>query len=175
MKAPCPVYEECGGCQLQHLDYKEQLNQKRDIVVQAFQKYMNNGLEEKIRPTLGMENPWHYRNKSQLQVGRKDEKVITGLYKQNSHQLIDIAHCMIQHKATNEATKVVRRILEKLNVSIYNEKKKRFSTYNCDTYCSANREVQVTLITTKEELPNKEQFIAEVQNRCQLLNQLCKM
>ena len=46
MKAPCPVYEECGGCQLQHLDYKEQLNQKRDIVVQAFQKYMNNGLEE---------------------------------------------------------------------------------------------------------------------------------
>ena len=139
MKAPCPVYEECGGCQLQHLDYKEQLNQKRDIVVQAFQKYMNNGLEEKIRPTLGMENPWHYRNKSQLQVGRKDEKVITGLYKQNSHQLIDIAHCMIQHKATNEATKVVRRILEKLNVSIYNEKNKRFSTYNCDTYCSANR------------------------------------
>ncbi|MCR2176226.1 hypothetical protein NSX48_23640, partial [Salmonella enterica] len=70
VKAPCPVYEECGGCQLQHLDYKEQLNQKRDIVVQAFEKYMNNSLEEKIRPTLGMENPWHYRNKSQLQVGR---------------------------------------------------------------------------------------------------------
>ena len=46
MKAPCPVYEECGGCQLQHLDYKEQLNQKRDIVVQAFEKYMNNSLEE---------------------------------------------------------------------------------------------------------------------------------
>lgn len=140
VKAPCPVYEECGGCQLQHLDYKEQLNQKRDIVVQAFEKYMKNSMEEKIRPTLGMENPWHYRNKSQLQVGRKDEKVITGLYKQNSHQLIDIAHCMIQHKATNEATKVVRRILEKLNVSIYNEKKtKRFSTHNCNTYCSSNR------------------------------------
>ena len=82
---------------------------------------------------------------------------------------------MIQHKATNEATKVVRRILEKLNVSIYNEKSKRFSTHNCNTYCSSNREVQVTLITTKEELPNKEQFIAEVQNRCQRLNQLCKM
>ena len=46
MKAPCPVYEECGGCQLQHLDYKEQLNQKRDIVVQAFEKYMKNSLEE---------------------------------------------------------------------------------------------------------------------------------
>lgn len=46
MKAPCSVYEECGGCQLQHLDYKEQLNQKRDIVVQAFEKYMNDSLEE---------------------------------------------------------------------------------------------------------------------------------
>ena len=44
-------------------------------------------------------------------------------------------------------------------------KTKRFSTYNCDTYCSSNREVQVTLITTKEELPNKEQFIAEVQKQ----------
>lgn len=76
MKAPCSVYEECGGCQLQHLDYKEQLNQKRDIVVQAFEKYMNNSLEEKIRPTLGMENPWHYRNKSQLQVYVKTKRLL---------------------------------------------------------------------------------------------------
>ena len=122
-----------------------------------------------------MENPWHYRNKSQLQVGRKDEKVITGLYKQNSHQLIDIAHCMIQHKATNEATKVVRRILEKLNVSIYNEKTKGLVRTIVTRTAVQTGEVQVTLITTKEELPNKEQFIAEVQNRCQLLNRLCKM
>ncbi|MBK5433356.1 23S rRNA (uracil(1939)-C(5))-methyltransferase RlmD [Bacillus sp. TH25] len=166
VKAPCSVYEECGGCQLQHLDYKEQLNQKRDIVVQAFEKYMNDSLEEKIRPTLGMENPWHYRNKSQLQVGRKDEKVITGLYKQNSHQLIDISHCMIQHKATNEATKVVRRILEKLNVSIYNEKKQKGLVRTIVTRTAVQTgEVQVTLITTKEELPNKDQFIAEIQKQ----------
>ena len=119
-----------------------------------------------------MENPWHYRNKSQLQVGRKDEKVITGLYKQNSHQLIDIAHCMIQHKATNEATKVVRRILEKLN-AIYNEKNKRFST-QVHVLQFKQGSTSYTYYN-KEELPNKEQFIAEVQNRCQLLNQLCKM
>ena len=53
MKAPCPVYEECGGCQLQHLDYKEQLNQKRDIVVQAFEKYMKNSMGE------NSSNAWH--------------------------------------------------------------------------------------------------------------------
>ena len=176
MKAPCPVYEECGGCQSQHLDYKEQLNQKRDIVVQAFEKYMKNSMEEKIRPTLGMENPWHYRNKSQLQVGRKDEKVITGLYKQNSHQLIDIAHCMIQHKATNEATKVVRRILEKLNVSIYNEKKQKGLVRTIVTRTAVQTgEVQVTLITTKKNYQIKNNLLQKYKNRCQRLNQLCKM
>ncbi|CAM4336288.1 RNA methyltransferase [Bacillus manliponensis] len=165
-KAPCPVYEKCGGCQLQHLQYAEQLNQKRDIVVQAFQKYMDTGMEEKIRPTLGMEDPWHYRNKSQLQVGRKDEKVITGLYEQNSHRLIDIAHCMIQHKATNEATKVVKRILEKLNISIYNERKGKGFVRTIVTRAAVQTgEVQVTLITTKEEFPNKDQFIKELQKQ----------
>ena len=82
---------------------------------------------------------------------------------------------MIQHKATNEATKVVRRILEKLNVSIYNEKKQKGLVRTIVTRTAVQTGKVQALITTKEELPNKEQFIAEVQNRCQLLNQLCKM
>ncbi|MGM9988460.1 MAG: TRAM domain-containing protein, partial [Bacillaceae bacterium] len=77
----CPVYDTCGGCQLQHLSYEGQLQQKRDIVVQALERHTELDVTKlDIRPTIGMDNPWNYRNKSQLQVGTHGKKVIAGLF-----------------------------------------------------------------------------------------------
>lgn len=72
---PCPVYEACGGCQLQHLSYKGQLREKRDIVVQSFERHAKLGEKDiTIKPVIGMEDPWNYRNKSQLQVRKQKGK-----------------------------------------------------------------------------------------------------
>ena len=74
-KPPCPVYEQCGGCQLQHLQYEQQLELKRDIVIQALERHTKFKIDQMdIRPTIGMDNPWHYRNKSQFQLRRKRRK-----------------------------------------------------------------------------------------------------
>jgi 23S rRNA (uracil1939-C5)-methyltransferase len=104
VKPPCPIYEECGGCQLQHLAYEQQLKEKRDIVIQAMERHTKlhvNKLD--IRSTIGMEDPWSYRNKSQFQVGQlKNGKVIAGLYGQDSHRLVPIQNCMVQHPLTNK-------------------------------------------------------------------------
>lgn len=162
---PCPVYEQCGGCQLQHISYEGQLEQKRDIVVQAFERYTKQIADKlDIRPTIGMEDPWHYRNKSQLQVGIDNRRVIAGLYGLNSHELVDISDCMIQHKATNEVTQKVKRILEKLDISIYNEKKHNGVVRTIVTRIAVRTgEIQLVLVTAREEFPRKDQFVKQVQ------------
>ena len=78
-----------------------------------------------IRETIGMEDPWNYRNKSQFQVGQKDGKVLAGLYGMNSHRLVNIDQCVVQHPKTNKAVGTVKKILQKLQIPIYNEKSKK--------------------------------------------------
>ncbi|HZH58120.1 MAG TPA: TRAM domain-containing protein, partial [Metabacillus sp.] len=86
VKPPCPIYEECGGCQLQHLAYDQQLKEKRDIVIQSLERHTKLKVDQvDIRSTIGMEDPWNYRNKSQFQVGQQKGKVIAGLYGLDSH------------------------------------------------------------------------------------------
>ena len=122
----CPVYEECGGCQLQHLDYSQQLKEKRDIVIQSLERHTKLPIDQMdIRETMGMENPWNYRNKSQFQVGQKDGKVLAGLYGINSHNLVHIDQCAVQHSKTNKAIGTVRKVLQKLQIPIYSEKSKK--------------------------------------------------
>ena len=163
----CPIYEQCGGCQLQHLAYSQQLKEKRDIVIQALERHTKLTLEKlDIRETIGMENPWGYRNKSSFQVGEKDGKLLTGLYGLNSHQLINIDQCAVQHPQTTEATAVVKRILQDLHIPIYNEKTRKGIIRTIVTRVGVQTgELQVVLITSQKELPKKELIIAEIQKR----------
>ncbi|GAC91571.1 tRNA (Uracil-5-)-methyltransferase fused to TRAM domain [Anoxybacillus flavithermus NBRC 109594] len=167
VKPLCPVYERCGGCQLQHLDYNAQLEAKRDIVIQALERHSRFNVKElDIRPTIGMDDPWHYRNKSQFQVGVKKGRVIAGLYSMNSHELIDIDRCFIQHDATNRVTTVVKTILQDLRIPIYHERKKAGVVRTIVARVGFfTGDVQLTIVTATKELPRKELFVAEVKRR----------
>lgn len=163
---PCPVYEECGGCQLQHLDYRQQLVEKRDIVKQSLERHTKLNVEKlDIRGTLGMENPWNYRNKSQFQVGQRDGKLLAGLYGINSHKLVDIQHCAVQHSATNKATSTVKKILQDLKVSVYNEKTRKGIVRTIVARIGVKtEELQIVLITSQRELPHKEEIVARIKH-----------
>ncbi|WP_102273082.1 23S rRNA (uracil(1939)-C(5))-methyltransferase RlmD [Cytobacillus massiliigabonensis] len=167
IKPPCPIYEECGGCQLQHLRYDQQLKEKRDIVIQALERHTKlDPSKLEIKETIGMEDPWSYRNKSQFQVGFRDGKVLAGLYGMNSHRLINIEQCAVQHPQTNKATKTVKRILQDLKVPIYNEKSKKGLVRTIVARVGIQTgELQIVLITTKKELPKKELIIQEIKKR----------
>jgi len=165
VQPPCPVYEECGGCQLQHLHYSQQLKEKRDIVIQSLERHTKLAVDKlDIRETIGMEDPWNYRNKSQFQVGQQDGKVLAGLYGLNSHRLIDIEQCVVQHPLTNKATETVKRILQDLKIPIYNEKTRKGLVRTIVARAGVQTgELQIVLITSKKELPKKEEIIARIQ------------
>lgn len=164
---PCSVYEQCGGCQLQHLSYDQQLKEKRDILIQSLERHTKLNIESlNIRETIGMDNPWNYRNKSQFQVGKKDGKVVAGLYSLNSHKLIDIPDCNVQQPAINHVLTTVKNILQDVNVSIYDEKKKQGAVKTIVTRVGiATGQIQVVLITATNELPKKALIVDEIQKR----------
>ncbi|PMB94601.1 23S rRNA (uracil(1939)-C(5))-methyltransferase RlmD [Staphylococcus sp. UMB0328] len=125
VEPPCIYYYKCGGCQLQHMSYQAQLNMKKEQVVNLFHrkaKFTNTV----IKDVVGMEDPWRYRNKSQIPVGlSKDQLPIMGFYRQRSHDIIDMDSCLIQDQQHQQVMNDVKQLISDLNISIYNEKTKK--------------------------------------------------
>lgn len=120
-EAPCPVYGPCGGCQLQHLRYDAQLRAKEELVRESFERYAGMA-SPPIRPILGADDPWGYRNKAQLRVGVGRDGPILGLYAPGSHRLIEMPACAVQHPVVNRAVEAVRGALREVRVPVWNEK-----------------------------------------------------
>ena len=79
LDAPCPIYKQCGGCQLQHLSYSGQLHHKHKHVKEVLARIGKVDINQvTVHPTLGMENPWDYRNKAQVPVGEREGGLIAG-------------------------------------------------------------------------------------------------
>ncbi|MCG7339875.1 23S rRNA (uracil(1939)-C(5))-methyltransferase RlmD [Staphylococcus sp. ACRSN] len=124
VEPPCVYYYKCGGCQLQHLSYQAQLDMKKEQVINLFHRKAN-FKDTVIHDTIGMESPWHYRNKSQIPVGKTDQnETIMGFYRQRSHQIIDMDECLIQDTKHQDVMNFVKKWFNELNVSIYDEHKK---------------------------------------------------
>lgn len=160
-EAPCPIYDTCGGCQLQHMTYDQQLVEKRDLVVQSLERYVKDLAPTiDIRPTIGMENPWEYRNKSQFQVRQLGNKVHAGLFSAGTNELLNIDECMVQHPNTSRITNAVKQILEDLQIPIYDGKTPNglVRTIVVRTGIQTG-EIQLVLITTRAELPKRQILI----------------
>lgn len=163
---PCPVFDQCGGCQLQHMTYSSQLAAKEEIVRESFRRYLGNGANIPIRPIRGMDHPWDYRNKAQLQTGVRDNQVITGLYSPGTHHLVDISGCLVQDPLINRVMQIMKEIIFELGIPVYNEKKRSgvLRTIVARVAKSTGK-VQLTLITAVPFLPKHEELVAAVHQR----------
>lgn len=115
----CEVFYKCGGCHLMHVDYNYQLELKKLIVEDAFRRIGK--IEKEVNPVIGMEYPYRYRNKAKIPVGRRRGKIVLGFYKPNTHQIVDIESCIVQHEDTDEVIKTVKEAVRKFHIDIYNE------------------------------------------------------
>lgn len=154
-----------GGCQLQHISYEGQLKFKENQVRQVLTRIGK--LEDvKVHPVLGMEHPWHYRNKAQVPVGEKDGKLISGFFKPRSHEIVDTNESLIQIPEVDEAIQTVKEICSELGVKEYNEETHKGDLRHIMArYGKQTGELMVVIITRTADIPNKNKIVDEIVNR----------
>lgn len=163
---PCLVYDQCGGCQLQHLDYSAQLDEKKAILMQALERYTSLNIADlKINNTIGMNDPWRYRNKAQFQTAFHNGKVIVGLYSPNSNQLVDIPECIVQHNVIDETLQVARQIMNDLSIPAYSVKHKQGVKTIVVRAGIETGEVQAAIVTGDKIFPKAVLFAEELMKR----------
>lgn len=186
VSAPCPIYDQCGGCQIQHMSYAGQLAWKRQLVVDNLQRIgkLNvlvedaEGAEQqgiRVLPTMGMDEPWRYRNKAQVPIGAAEGGLVGGFYAKGSHRIIDMDTCLIQHEHNDEVVAKVKELGSHLGISAYNEEtgrgllrhvvvKKAFRT----------GEMMLVLVTNGRDIPHKDAWIGSIREAIPHVASICQ-
>ena len=151
----CPVYKKCGGCEYQGVPYQEQLKLKEKQVRKLLQKYCT------VYPIVGMEEPYHYRNKVHA-VFDHDRKgnAISGVYQKGTHYVVPVDECMIENRKADEIIVSIRELLRSFKIKTYDEDtgygllrhvlvKRGFAT----------KEIMVVLVTASPVFPSKNNFV----------------
>lgn len=151
-----------GGCQLEHISYEGQLKYKENQVRQVLTRIGK--LENvKVHSIIGMEDPWHYRNKAQVPVGEKDGKLVAGFFKPKSHEIIDTDESLIQITEVNEAVQTVKEICKGLGISAYQEEShKGVLRHIMVRYGKQTKELMVVIITRTADVPQKNKLIEQI-------------
>lgn len=165
---PCEVFHRCGGCSLQHLDYQEQLLHKQQIVRDNLRRIGGFDVEGDsaitVHPTLGMSDPWRYRNKAQVPIGEQDGGLVGGFYAEKSHDIIDIDACLIQQEANDVVVRAVKKIAARLDIQPYDEVRHTgLLRHVVSKVGAATGEVMVVLITTEAFIPQRDLLIQLIQ------------
>lgn len=122
VEAPCPYFTKCGGCQLQHINYADQLTYKQNFVQNCLKKYANISTE-KVLPCVDSNREYYYRNKFSFPIGLENGRVVVGMYRTASHKLVPIKKCMIQ-EIGEDIIAAFEDYANKFNIKVYDEESK---------------------------------------------------
>ncbi len=158
----CSIYKRCGGCKIQHISYKGQLDFKWGRVRECIERIAKLD-KEIVKYPLGMTKPLMYRNKVQLPIGMFNGQLRIGFFVSRSHEIIDMEECFIQDDITNKIVKLTREWIKKFNISPCNVDGE-YKSSGVIRHLMIRRgfktgEVMVVLVTNKQELPYKNEFI----------------
>lgn len=157
----CLHYGRCGGCSCQHMLYEASLAFKRQIVMDCFRKITKCNV--KVSETLGMDQPWHYRNKTAAPVQLIDGAPVSGFYAQRSHRLIPVDDCPISMPQSAIINKAVLAWMRTHNIMAYNEETHRGLIRHIVSRTNRRGESMVLLVISENKLPSADALIASLQ------------
>lgn len=161
-ESDCETYKRCGGCDLRHIKYEETLRMKQNAVQSLVNKTLENKV--KVEETLGMENPYNYRNKAQYPVGLdKEGKTIIGVFANRTHEIIPIKECLIQNKKSENLAKFVLEFIKKNNISVYNEKTTKGLVRHIVTKIGIKtNEIMCIIVINGRNIPKEKELVSEI-------------
>lgn len=157
--APCPVYRKCGGCQLQNLSYPRQLAWKQD----RCQKLL--GRFGKVSPILGMETPYHYRNKVQAAFAydKRRGRIVSGVYQSSTHKIVPVDSCQTEDETADRIIVSIRGLLKDFKLQAYDEDTGRgFLRHVLVKRGFATGQVMVVLVTGTPVFTAKKHFVEKL-------------
>ncbi len=157
----CPAAAKCGGCQLTRLSYAEQLQWKQQRVAELL-----DGICE-VRPILGMDDPFHYRNKVHAVLSvDKAGKPISGVYAMGTHRVVPVRHCLIEDRRADRIIQTIVAMLPAYKLRIYNEYTHRgFLRHILIRTGHVTGQIMVVLVATSLEFPGRKAFVQELIQR----------
>ena len=151
----CPYAKKCGGCDYQGKPYEEQLKEKQDYVRKTLKGICG------VLPIIGMEDPYHYRNKVHAVFGCAGRgQVVAGVYKKNSHDIVDIESCQIEDAEADKIIREVKGLLKSFKIKAYDED----TGYGLLRHVLVRKgyhtgEIMVVLVLASPILPSKNNFV----------------
>ena len=158
----CAAYRRCGGCSLQHLDYKAQLEYKTKLVRESLKRIGKlEGVT--VHEAIGMQSPMNYRNKAQYPVAVVDGKAVTGFYARRSHDVIYSEECGIQDATSDRIRKLVMQFISEKNISVYDEAAGSGLLRHIMTRAGFKTgEVMLVLVLNGSELPHGQELVKKL-------------
>ncbi len=115
--APCPYYRKCGGCQLQTLPYEQQLHRKQRKAEELLSGF------GPLSPILGMEHPFHYRNKVHAALGLDGRRqIVSGIYQPESHAIVPVESCLIEDETADRVIQDILTMLKPFKIQVFDER-----------------------------------------------------
>lgn len=152
----CPVAKQCGGCQLQHLSYAGELAYKTKLVKDDLERI--GGIQDvEVQPTIGMADPWRYRNKAQFPVRQGKEGCAIGFYAKRSHRIVDTEKCFLQNECNDEIVRIIREFFDEFQIPLYEEETHRGLVRHILTRIGKNSgEIMVCIVINGKKLPHSD-------------------
>lgn len=155
--------ESKGGIPLIEYRYEKQLQWKRDKVIKDLEKIA--GLVDvKVKDTIGMANPYRYRNHVQIPVGEKKGKTVIGFYEVNSNEIVDMEESILLPEVGNRILKIVRAWVEKYDIKPYNRRTKKGTLRHIGIRINEDNQVMIILVSGNDYLSKTKEFIQMVED-----------
>ena len=161
----CKTYKRCGGCSFRFLDYEETLNIKEQTVKNCIKKEVKRNI--KINKTIGMGNPYNYRNKLQYPLGEdKAGNAVMGVYAKRSHEIIPVHNCHIQNKTAERIAKDIFEYLNNKNITMYNEETQTGLMRHIVIRVGVNaNEVMVIMVLNNKKFEREAEFVEHITSK----------